>query len=265
MTSLASLFVPMLAPSWIDPQHIVQAAGASALWLVALIVFAECGLAIFFMPGDSLLFAIGMFTAVGVTSGSGPLISYGGKFSTVIVVNLVLLVAAVGGNIVGYWIGHKIGPALFRERDGLMGRLFKPQYVDKTNAFFDKHGSATLILARFVPIVRTFVTMVAGIGRMNFRKFITYTAIGGVAWVLIAVQAGHFLGQIPFIRNNFEMALILIVLISVLPMGVEWLRSRRKGAKEQALAAPVSHIERDAEAVYDEIEERLAHRSTTTD
>lgn len=265
MTTPASLFIPMLAPSWIDPQHIVQAAGASALWLVALIVFAECGLAIFFMPGDSLLFAIGMFTAVGVGTGSGPLITYGGKFTTVIVVNLVLLVAAVGGNVVGYWIGRKIGPALFREREGLMGRLFKPQYVDKTNAFFDKHGSATLILARFVPVVRTFVTMVAGIGRMNFRKFITYTAIGGVIWVLIAVQAGHFLGQIPLIRDNFEMALILIVVISVLPMGIEWLRSRRKDAGAAAQQGQDAPAGRSADAVYDEMEHRVAHRSTPTD
>ncbi len=261
MTSLATLFTPLLLPSWMEPQHIVQAAGASALWVVALIVFAECGLAIFFMPGDSLLFAIGMFTAVGVTANSGPLIQYGGKFSTVLVVNLVLLVAAVAGNVVGYWIGHKIGPALFREREGLMGRIFAPKYVDKTNEFFAKHGSSTLILARFVPIVRTFVTMVAGIGRMNFRKFISYTAIGGIAWVLIAVQAGHFLGQVPFIRNNFEMALILIVLISVLPMGVEWLRARRTSAK----AASSNPLAASAEAVYDEIEERMAQRSSGTD
>lgn len=254
MTQLSAL-VPLLLPSWLDPQHIVSATGAFALWIVALIVFAECGLAIFFMPGDSLLFAIGMFTAVGVISGSDPLIQYGGKFSTVLVVNIVLLVAAVAGNVVGYWIGHRIGPALFREREGVIGKLFKPEYVDKTNAFFERHGSATLILARFVPIVRTFVTMVAGIGKMPFRKFITYTAIGGIAWVLIAVQAGHFLGQVPFIRDNFEMALILIVLISVLPMGIEWLRSRRKGGKDVDAA----------DAVYDDIEHRMHERSTTTD
>ncbi|MDN6441483.1 MAG: VTT domain-containing protein [Acidipropionibacterium jensenii] len=227
MTSVASLFTPLLLPSWLDPQHIIQAAGASALWVVALIVFAECGLAIFFMPGDSLLFAIGMFTAVGVTAGSGPLIQYGDRFTTVLVVNAVLLVAAVAGNVVGYWIGHKLGPALFRPRQGLAGRILNPAYVDKTDQFFAKHGSSTLILARFVPVVRTFVTMVAGIGRMDFRKFISYTAIGGVAWVLIAVQAGHFLGQVSFIRDNFELALILIVVISVIPMAVEWLRARR--------------------------------------
>lgn len=272
MTSVAPLFIPLLLPSWLDPQHIVQAAGASALWLVALIVFAECGLAIFFMPGDSLLFAIGMFTAVGLTAGSEPLIQYGGKVVTLLVVNIVLIVAAVAGNVVGYWIGHRLGPALFRERDGVMGRLFAPKHIAKTEEFFVKHGPVALILARFVPVVRTFVTMVAGIGRMNFRKFITSTAIGGVAWVLIAVQAGHFLGQIPLIRDNFEVAVVLIVLISVLPMVVEWLKARRAAsaavvAGPAAPGAVVRPVEPAAssEEIYDAIGENLARRSSNTD
>ncbi|WP_130864704.1 VTT domain-containing protein [Acidipropionibacterium timonense] len=229
MPSPLLTLVPLLLPSWMDPQAIIQAAGAAALWIVALIVFAECGLAIFFMPGDSLLFALGMFAAVGVTS-STPLVHYGSKVSTLVLVNAVLIVAAVAGNVVGYWIGREVGPRLFRPRDGLAGRIFKPEYVDKTNEFFAKHGAMALILARFVPIVRTFVTMVSGVGRMDFRRFISYTAIGGVLWVLIAVQAGFFLGQIDVIRNNFEAALILIILVSVLPMVVEWWRGRRRDA-----------------------------------
>ncbi|WP_027586551.1 DedA family protein [Acidipropionibacterium thoenii] len=227
MLSVATWFTPLLLPSFLDPQHIVEAAGASALWLVAFIVFAECGLAIFFMPGDSLLFAIGMFTAVGLSSGSAPLISYGGRVETLLVVNLTLMVAAVAGNVVGYWIGRRIGPALFRDREGLAGQIFSPKHVAKTEEFFVKHGPVALVLARFVPIVRTFVTMVAGIGRMDPRKFISYTAIGGVAWVLIAVQAGHFLGTVPLIRDNFEIVVVLIVAISVIPMVVEWLKARR--------------------------------------
>ena len=124
-----------------------------------------------------------------------------------------------------------------------MGKVFSPKHVDTTHDFFRKHGSVALILARFVPIVRTFVTMIAGVGRMNFRKFITYTAIGGVLWVLIAVQAGYFLGQIPVIRNNFEAALLLIIVVSVLPMLFEWLKARRKGQTSRPQSAERSRVE----------------------
>lgn len=236
MPSLLTTLAPLLTPAWMDPQAIIQGTGAAALWIVAIIVFAECGLAVFFMPGDSLLFALGMFAAVGVNS-TVPLVHYGPRITTLIVVNLVLIVFAVAGNVCGYWIGHAVGPKLFREREGLMGRVFSPKHVDTTHDFFRKHGSVALILARFVPIVRTFVTMTAGVGRMDFRKFISYTAAGGVLWVLVAVQAGYFLGQIPAVRNNFEAALLLIILVSLLPMGVEWLKSRRKGEATQGRTA----------------------------
>lgn len=231
MPSLLITLIPLLMPAWLDPQHIIEAAGAAALWIVALIVFAECGLAVFFMPGDSLLFALGMFAAVGVNS-EVPLVHYGSPASTLVIVNIVLIIAAIAGNTVGYWIGHEVGPRLFRSREGVAGKVFAPEHVDKTNEFFEKHGAPALILARFVPIVRTFVTMVGGVAQMNFRKFISYTAIGGVLWVLIAVQAGYFLGQVDVIRNNFEAALLLIIVVSLIPMGVEWLKARRKGADE---------------------------------
>ena len=231
MPSLLITLIPLLMPAWLDPQHIIEAAGAAALWIVALIVFAECGLAVFFMPGDSLLFALGMFAAVGVNS-EVPLVHYGSPASTLVIVNIVLIIAAIAGNTVGYWIGHEVGPRLFRPREGVAGKVFAPEHVDKTNEFFEKHGAPALILARFVPIVRTFVTMVGGVAQMNFRKFISYTAIGGVLWVLIAVQAGYFLGQVDVIRNNFEAALLLIIVVSLIPMGVEWLKARRKGADE---------------------------------
>ena len=231
MPSLLITLIPLLMPAWLDPQHIIEAAGAAALWIVALIVFAECGLAVFFMPGDSLLFALGMFAAVGVNS-EVPLVHYGSPASTLVIVNIVLIIAAIAGNTVGYWIGHEVGPRLFRPREGVAGKVFAPEHVDKTNEFFEKHGAPALILARFVPLVRTFVTMVGGVAQMNFRKFISYTAIGGVLWVLIAVQAGYFLGQVDVIRNNFEAALLLIIVVSLIPMGVEWLKARRKGAEE---------------------------------
>ena len=140
--------------------------------------------------------------------------------------------AAVLGNVCGYWIGRLIGPPLFRPRPGLMGRIFKPTYVDKTHEFFEKYGNRALILARFVPIVRTFVTLVAGVGKMDFRKFITYTAIGGVLWACGVTILGYYLGNIPFIQNNIEAVLILIVFVSVIPMLVEFLLHRRRAKQD---------------------------------
>jgi len=214
-----ALVLPLLLPSWLDPEFIITALGNWALWGVALIIFTEC--AIFpVLPGDSLLFAVGMFTAMGT-------IAYGGVWSTVAVVYVVLLVAAVAGNLAGYWVGRLIGPPLFKERKGFWGKVFNPTYVDKTHEFFAKYGARALILARFVPLVRTFVTLIAGISKMSFRTFISYTAIGGVAWVLIVTTAGYFLGEVPVIKNNFELACIIIVIISMLPMVWEWFKARR--------------------------------------
>ena len=140
--------------------------------------------------GDSLLFTVGLFVAIGVIDHS------------LFFVCVVLTVAAVLGNVTGYWIGRKIGPPLFKPRTGLMGKIFKQSYVDKTHVFFEKYGNRALILARFVPIVRTFVTLVAGVGKMDFRKFITYTAIGGVLWVCGITTLGYYLGTVPFIQRQ---------------------------------------------------------------
>jgi len=219
--------VPLLLPNWLDPEFIITSLGNWALWGVALIIFTEC--AIFpVLPGDSLLFAVGMFTAMGT-------IAYGGTWSTIGFVYAVLMIAAVGGNLVGYWVGHIIGPPLFKERTGFWGKVFNPKYIDKTHEFFEKYGARALILARFVPLVRTFVTLIAGISKMSFKVFIGYTAIGGVAWVILMTTAGYFLGEVPFIKNNFELAVIVIVLISILPMVWEWFKARRN--KRRTLAA----------------------------
>ena len=216
MTPLAlALLAPMVLPSWLDPDYLIRAAGPYALWVVAFIVFAECGL-FAILPGDSLLFTVGLLVAPGV-------VDY-----PLWVVLVVLTIAAVAGNISGYCIGRAIGPPLFKPRTGLMGKLFKPEYVEKTHKFFARYGNRALILARFVPLVRTFVTLVAGVGKMDFRPFITYTAIGGVIWVFGVTLAGYFLGNIPFIKNNIEAVLIVIVLFSLLPMGVEYLKHRRQ-------------------------------------
>ena len=210
----------MLLPSWLDPEYLIRAAGPYALWVVGFIIFAECGL-FALLPGDSLLFTMGLLVAAGVVS------------QPLWLVLVVLTVCAIAGNICGYAIGYVIGPPLFRPRTGLMGRLFKQEYVDKTHAFFERYGNRALILARFVPLVRTFVTLVAGVGRMNFRHFITYTAIGGVLWVFLVTLAGYFLGNVPFIKNNIEVVLVGIVALSLIPMGIEFLRHRRQ-AKQAA-------------------------------
>ncbi len=215
---------PMLLPSWMDPEHLIQVFGPWAIWGVALIVFAECGL-FSILPGDSLLFTVGLF--IGAGDIHHPL-----WFAC-----LVLTVAAVLGNVVGYGIGRLIGPPLFKPRKGLMGTLFKQSYVDKTHEFFDKYGNRALVLARFVPIVRTFVTLVAGVGKMDFRKFITYTAIGGILWACGVTIGGFYLGQIDFIHDHIGAALILIVFVSVIPMLVEFLLARRRN-KQQEPAVP---------------------------
>jgi len=212
---------PLLLPSWFDPAVLIGLLGNWWLWGVAFIIFAECGL-FSILPGDSLLFTVGMFTATGT-------ITYGSPPATLGIVFVVLTLAAVLGNVVGYWIGHIVGPPLFKPRTSWIGRkLFAPQYVTKTHEFFDRYGSRALILARFVPLVRTFVTLIAGVGRMSFRRFISYTAVGGVLWVALVTLAGFFLGNVGFIKKNIDLVLILIVFVSVIPMGLEYLKHRRQ-------------------------------------
>ena len=218
---------PLLLPAWLDPEFLINAMGNWALWGCAFIIFAECGL-FSLLPGDSLLFTIGMFTAIGSVHLSES------RVVTLIIACAVLTVAAIAGNLAGYWLGRLIGPPLFKPRDGFMGKLFNQKYVDRTSAFLDHYGSRALILARFVPIVRTFVTLVAGVARMNFRRFIVYTAIGGVLWAVGVTVLGFFLGNIPLIRNNIDLALVLIVLVSLIPMGVEYLLHKRRGARSAA-------------------------------
>ncbi|MDR1711375.1 MAG: VTT domain-containing protein [Propionibacteriaceae bacterium] len=221
---VASLaLIPLLLPDWLDPEYIIHSLGNWALWGVAIIIFTEC--AIFpVLPGDSLLFTVGMFVAM-----NPPSITFPGMepWQVLIVSCGVLTLAAVGGNVAGYWVGHFIGPKLFKPREGLAGKIFAPKYVDKTHELLEKYGNRALILARFVPFVRTFVTLIAGIGKMSFRAFITYTAIGGVIWAIGVTVAGYFLGNVWFIRDNIDAVLVAIVLISVIPMVVEFVVQKR--------------------------------------
>jgi membrane-associated protein len=204
-----------LGPEWLQPDTIISWLGPWALVGLAAIVFAECGLLLgFFLPGDSLLFTAGLFVANGAIR------------VPLWVVCLVLVAAAVLGNACGYWIGRAAGPAIF---DKPRSRLFNPAHVLKTQEFFDKYGNRAVVLGRFVPIVRTFITVMAGVGRMEPRRYLTYSLIGGVAWAAGVTLLGFWLGQFAFVRANIELILILIVAVSVLPIVVELVRARRTG------------------------------------
>ncbi|MFF3288943.1 DedA family protein [Streptomyces sp. NPDC003023] len=206
-----------LGPSWLDPDYLITTFGLIG---VLVIVFAESGLLIgFFLPGDSLLFTTGLL----VTADKIDMPLW-------LVCTLIVL-AAVIGDQVGYLFGRKVGPALFKRPDS---RLFKQENVEKAHDFFEKYGPKSLVLARFVPIVRTFTPIIAGVSRMNYRSFVTYNVIGGVLWGAGVTLLGAALGNIDFVHKNIEAILILIVLISVVPIVVEFLRARSKGKKAAA-------------------------------
>jgi len=207
-----------LGPSWLDPEQLLRMLGPAMLVGLCLIIFAECGLLIgFFLPGDSLLFTAGLFVANGLIG------------SPIALVCLLLTVCAVVGNVVGYYLGYRAGPALFNRPDS---RLFKREYVDKTHAFFDKYGVRAILLGRFVPIVRTFITAIAGVGRMDPRKYFTYSIVGGVAWATGVTLLGFWLGGITFIRNHVELILIGIVALSIIPIVIEAVKARRLSRRQ---------------------------------
>ncbi|WP_433653253.1 DedA family protein [Micromonospora zamorensis] len=209
-----------LGPDWLDPEVLISSFG---LLGILVIVFAESGLLIgFFLPGDSLLFTAGLLTA------DGKYITY-----PLWLVCLLITLAAIAGDQVGYAFGRKVGPALFRRPNS---RLFKQENVIKAHEFFEKYGPRSIVLARFVPIVRTFTPIVAGVSRMNYRTFVTYNIIGGVLWGTGVTVLGYFLGQLPFVKANIELILIAIVAISVVPIAVELLRARM-AAKRGTTAA----------------------------
>lgn len=203
---------------------IIQLFGPFTYIILFAIIFAETGLVVTpFLPGDSLLFI------VGTLSGSGYLNIWIGY--------IVLLLAAVLGDTVNYWIGHHIGPHVFSRENS---RFFKKAYLEKTREFYEKHGGKTIILARFVPIVRTFAPFVAGVGQMHYNTFLYYNIIGGFIWVTGLLFAGYFFGGLPIIKNNFEFAVIGIVLISLVPVLIEYIKHKRSGTDEK-LAEKVSY------------------------
>lgn len=201
-----------LLPGWLDPEQLLDKGGIYAL---AAIVFAESGLLLgFFLPGDSLLFFAGF-----LSSDAG-----GHHLPHIAVVAVVAVVAAIVGDQVGYLFGKRVGPDLF---DRPQSRFFNPRHVVKAHEFFEKYGPRTIILARFVPIVRTFAPIVAGIGTMPYKTFVKYNVIGGVLWGAGVTVLGYFLGEIEFVKKNIEAAALVIVAVSVLPIAVEVVRHRR--------------------------------------
>ena len=189
--------------------EIILQYGVVTYGILFLVIFAETGFVFTpFLPGDSLLFAAGTFAAIG-------------SFN-IHLLFLILSIAAIIGDSVNYWIGHYIGMKLFEKNN----RFLKKEYLERTHKFYEKHGGKTIILARFIPIIRTFAPFVAGVGAMTYTKFIAYNIIGGIAWCAAFIYGGYFFGNLSFVKNNFSFVIMAIILISVLPIFIEYFRHR---------------------------------------
>lgn len=231
---MSVLLTPMLLGiKWMEPAWLLDHFGGSLIWISLGIVFIECGLFFPFLPGDTLLFALGLFIA-------GERIHLLGMGTPVVELVLaigLLTVAAFLGNVVGYEIGRKVGPPLY-ERDG---RLLKRKYFDSTTAFFEKHGNKALVIGRFVPFVRTYITVVAGVTVMERRRFFVWSAAGAVMWVISITLIGYFLGAtFPSIGENIDYAMIAILLFTVIPLAYEgWKHRRELGHDDDDNKAPI--------------------------
>ena len=202
--------------------EIISNYGTWTYFILFAIIFMETGLVVTpFLPGDSLLFAAGTFASPALGSALNIWVLWG-----------LLVLAAILGDTVNYWIGHYIGPRAFSGEV----RFLKKEYLDRTHAFYEKHGGKTIVLARFIPIIRTFAPFVAGIGAMSYGRFIVYNVVGGFAWVTIFLFLGYFFGTLPFVQNNFTAVVLAIIALSVIPVvfeaGKGWLESRREAQAE---------------------------------
>jgi membrane-associated protein len=196
-------------------KYLGQIVADTGYWTYAIlfvVIFIETGLVVTpFLPGDSLLFAAGaLIAAQGVLD--------------VKLLYLLMVIAAVAGDTVNYWIGHKLGNQVYEGKI----RWVKKEYLDRTHSFYEKHGNMTIFLARFIPIIRTFAPFVAGVGRMSYKHFISYNIIGGIVWPAIFLFGGYFFGNIPFIKENFSLVVIAIVVISFIPAFVEFFKARKE-------------------------------------
>jgi membrane-associated protein len=206
-------------------KHLGEIIATYGYWTYSIlfaVIFIETGLVVMpFLPGDSLLFAAGAFAATGALN--------------VAVLFLLLFSAAVVGDSVNYWVGHRIGPRVFQEDV----RFLKREYLERTQRFYDKHGGKTIFLARFIPIIRTFAPFVAGVGTMRYSKFIMWNVVGAFAWTALFIFAGYFFGNIPIVRDNFGLVVIAIILISVMPVGYELLQHRLRPTPKPAPERPL--------------------------
>ncbi len=220
---MAGLQPLMFGIDWMDPNWLLDQFGPWFFWVSLLIVLVECGLFFPFLPGDTLLFAIGLFVASRDGIVPGP------HVTDLLLAMLLLIGAGFAGNVLGYEIGRWIGPPLY-ERDG---RILKRKYFDETNAFFDKHGNKALVIGRFVPFVRTYITVVAGVTQMRRDRFFVWSAVGATLWVLSITLMGYFLGRsFPGLGENIDKAIIVILAFSVIPIAYEWWKHRRQASAE---------------------------------
>lgn len=221
-----------LGPSWLDPDSLIKTFGMIG---VLAIVFMESGMMVgFFLPGDSLLFTAGLLSASGVLPDLWVLL-------------VTIPIAAIAGDQTGYWIGRRFGPPLFDRPDS---RFFRREYVDQTAAFFEKYGARAIILARFVPIVRAFVPVMAGTSHMHYRSFLVYDIVGGILWGVGVTTLGYFLGQIEFIKNNVEFILLGVVILSVIPIMNE-LRKATRRPKSAPIEPFENPVDEEGHPVHD--------------
>lgn len=207
-------------------KYLADIFGTYGIWTYAilfLIIFMETGFVVTpFLPGDSLLFAAGTFASPAL----------GGVLNIFILIPLLTL-AAILGDTVNYWIGHYIGPKAFSGNI----RFLKKEYLDQTHDFYERHGGKTIILARFIPIIRTFAPFVAGVGAMNYKKFFVYNVTGAILWVGIFTLGGYFFGSLPFVKDNFTIVVLVIIVISVLPAVYEFVKEKLRAKREREAEA----------------------------
>jgi membrane-associated protein len=207
-------FIDLFVHLDVHLKQILDTCGSWTYLILFVVIFCETGLVVTpFLPGDSLIFAAGAFAAMGSLD---PFFLF-----------VLLSVAAIAGDTVNYWAGHYIGPKAFSGNI----RFLKKEYLERTHRFYEKYGGKTIVLARFIPIIRTFAPFVAGIGAMNYTRFIVYNVAGGVAWVAMFLFAGYWFGGTELVKRNFHLVILAIIIISVMPMVIEYLRSRREKTK----------------------------------